>query len=152
MVMKILREMAIANQGRESFNYQLFRRQLDAQTFLKGQEIPLKMRLDVLESFFEPEQKPGATGHKKRVPRIETDDIWTFEKGTLTIVDLSCPFVDADDACALFNIAISLFLKDRHEAGRVLALDEAHKVYHIFQLIQIFFFFSILTLRFAFSF
>ncbi|KAJ5595157.1 uncharacterized protein N7459_001365 [Penicillium hispanicum] len=124
MVMKILREMAIANQGRKSFNYKLFRRRLDEEQFMKGQEVPLKMRLDVLESFFEPEATPGAQGKKSKT---QTDKIWKFEKGTLTIIDLSCPFVDPDDACALFNICISLFLKDRHEAGRVLALDEAHK-------------------------
>ena len=124
--MKILREMAMANQGRETFDYAAFKRRIDQETFLKGQEGPLKIRLEVLESFFEP--GAGHRYHALEKATSSVDDIWNFEKGTLTIIDLSCPFVDADDACALFNICISLFLKDRAEAGRVLALDEAHKV------------------------
>lgn len=120
--MKILREMAISSQGRESFDYEAFRRRVSLETFLPGQKTPLQMRLEVLESFFEPEKTPKT---KK--------NIWKFDKGTLTIIDLSCPFVDSDDACALFNICISFFLKDRHQAGRIIALDEAHKVYMILQ-------------------
>lgn len=124
--MKILRDMAIANQGRESFDYKRFRTQLDAETFLKGQQVPLHMRLDVLESFFEPGVIPQGDGKPCKPSR--TDQIWNFKPGTLTIVDLSCPFVGPEDACALFNICTSLFLRDRHQAGRVLAFDEAHKV------------------------
>lgn len=44
--MKILRDMAIANQGRERFDYGLFRRHLDAETFMKGQQVPLQMRME----------------------------------------------------------------------------------------------------------
>ncbi|KAJ6028587.1 hypothetical protein N7540_004163 [Penicillium herquei] len=119
VVMKILRDMAIENQGRASFNYQHFRKLIDQQDFIKGQEVPLQMRLKVLDSFLEKENPP-----KDSTP---AEEMWKFEKGTLTIIDLSCPFVDPDDACALFNIAISLFLKGRQEAGRIFALDEAHK-------------------------
>jgi len=32
-----------------------------------------------------------------------------FEQGSLTIVDLSCPFVTENDACVLFSICL-LFL------------------------------------------
>lgn len=124
--MKILRDMAIANQGRERFDYSLFRKKLDAEDFLKGQQVPLQMRLDVLESFFEPGTMQNSNGKPTKNSRV--DDIWKFPQGSLTIIDLSCPFVDPDDACALFNICISLVLKDRHESGRILAFDEAHKV------------------------
>jgi len=124
--MKILRDMAIANQGRERFDYGLFRRHLDAENFMKGQQLPLQMRLDVLESFFEPGTMPSGKGKPTKKPRA--DEIWKFPQGSLTIIDLSCPFVGPDDACALFNICISLVLKDRHESGRILAFDEAHKV------------------------
>ncbi|KAJ5495750.1 hypothetical protein N7539_000866 [Penicillium diatomitis] len=124
VVMKILRQMALDNQGRDTFDYKRFRKNLDAESFLKGQNLPLQMRLDVLESFFE----PGAVKPEKGPRRpSRTDKMWNFEPGTLTIVDLSCPFVGPNDACALFNICTSLFLKDRHKTGRVLALDEAHK-------------------------
>jgi hypothetical protein len=60
----------------------------------------------------------------KEVPQ----DIWSFEPGTLTIVDLSSEFVNAGDACALFTVCLDLFMSKRREAGRVLVLDEAHKV------------------------
>jgi len=47
----------------------------------------------------------------------------------LTIVDLSCPFVDSGSACVLFNICIGQFLSaTKAEAvGKVIAVDEAHK-------------------------
>lgn len=85
---------------------------------MRGQDLPLKMRLQLLESFL------ILPGKDKGIPK----DTWKFNPGTLTIIDLSCPFVDADDACALFNICLSLFLENRHEGGRLVALDEAHKV------------------------
>ena len=117
--------MAKANQGRTTFNYNEFKRKIEAEEFVRGQTRPLQMRLDVLESFFE----PGTVVTKgKKKPQKSISDIWQFEKGSLTIVDLSCPFVGPDDACALFNICVSLFLKDRAHAGRMIALDEAHKV------------------------
>ena len=123
--MKILREMARTNQGRGTFNYNEFKRKIEAEEYVRGQTRPLQMRLDVLESFFE----PGTVVTKgKKKPQKSISDIWQFEKGSLTIVDLSCPFVGPDDACALFNICVSLFLKDRAHAGRMIALDEAHKV------------------------
>ncbi|KAJ5717827.1 hypothetical protein N7488_003473 [Penicillium malachiteum] len=120
VIMKILRDMAIANQGRASFNYPVFRQLVDLEDWSKGQEVPLQMRLNVLDSFLEKEV-PGEASS------TSVSDMWKFEKGTVTIIDLSCPFVDPNDACALFNIAISLFLKDRQDAGRIFALDEAHK-------------------------
>lgn len=124
--MKILRGMAIANQGRGGFDYARFKLLLGAEPFIQGQMVPLNMRLQVLESFFEPGSVPGAAPANKL--KKNTKGLSSFDPGTLTIIDLSCPFVGAEDACALFNIALSLFLKGRHEAGRVIAMDEAHKV------------------------
>ena len=53
---------------------------------------------------------------------------WNFEPGILTIVDLSCSFVDDNAACALFNICLELFLESRGSVGRIVVLDKAHKV------------------------
>ncbi|KAJ5669577.1 hypothetical protein N7462_010647 [Penicillium macrosclerotiorum] len=125
MVMKILRDMAITNQGRDTFDYALFKCILEEEEFMKTQQTPLRMRLDGLESFFEPGSVPGAKKNMKASARAETQ--WTFAKGSLTIIDLSSPFIGPDDACALFNICISLFLGDQHQSGRILAFDEAHK-------------------------
>ena len=68
---------------------------------------------------------PAAT--QRAGPSKSQDNIWTFDQGSLTIVDLSCPFVNENDACALFSICLSLFLENRNKVGRVVALDEAHK-------------------------
>ncbi|KAM0703097.1 hypothetical protein Q7P35_009795 [Cladosporium inversicolor] len=62
-------------------------------------------------------------------------DCITVEKGTLTIVDLSDPFVDASTACVLFDICLGIILKRHKEAitankispGLTFTLDEAHK-------------------------
>ena len=53
---------------------------------------------------------------------------WNFEPGGLTIVDLSCPFIDDNAACSLSAICLQLFLNKRENVGMVIALDEAHKV------------------------
>lgn len=49
------------------------------------------------------------------------------QSGQLTIIDLSCPCVTPEMACALFNICLSLFLQQPATMGRIIALDEAHK-------------------------
>ena len=36
--------------------------------------------------------------------------------------------MDDGAACALFNICLALFLENRGDVGRVVVLDEAHKV------------------------
>ena len=41
---------------------------------------------------------------------------------------ISCPFVEEGAACALFNICLELFQEGREDIGRLVALDEAHKV------------------------
>lgn len=65
---------------------------------------------------------------RRQRAQIAKSGIWSFEPGSLTIVDLSCPFVDESTACAMFNICLALFLEDRQKAGRIVVLDEAHKV------------------------
>jgi hypothetical protein len=128
VVMRILRDIAIEAQGAPGLNYLEFRRRLDAECFTGQQNQPLKLRLDLLESFMT--IRKGTSKRQRSAVSKEMDDMsraWQFEPGSLTIVDLSCPFVDANAACALFNITLELFLEHRHSAGRVVALDEAHK-------------------------
>lgn len=115
---QVLRGMAMESQGSRGLNYKLFKQRLESERFSKDQLAPLRLRLQLLESFLDTSPKSSS----------KTADIWEFEKGTLTIVDLSCPFVDENDACALFNICLSLFLENRGTSGRLIALDEAHKV------------------------
>jgi hypothetical protein len=104
------------------------------------------MRLRLLESFLDCDDspppppkapkgkskgkhpKPGSNAPAVSVkgPRPPNDG-WKFDRGSLTIIDLSCPFVDENDACALFNICLGIFLEGRDQGGRIVALDEAHK-------------------------
>ncbi|KAI9926871.1 hypothetical protein MW887_003969 [Aspergillus wentii] len=126
VVIKILREMARTSQGQSHLDYNAFKRRLEKEDFLTRQNAPLNMRLEVLESFFEPGTVVGSGGKQKNPAKALSDDLWDFPKGSLTIVDLSCPFIGPDDTCTLFNICVSLFLKGRADAGQIIALDEAH--------------------------
>ncbi|MCJ1437268.1 hypothetical protein MMC27_006654 [Xylographa pallens] len=164
VIHRILRQMAIESQGAKGLDYNKFRYRLALEGFSRDQNGPLKLRLDLLESFMDEQRKPPSVyvppprpvfaatkaGRKserawdteqennksrfdqekleKEKARIETKrKTWSFQPGSLTIVDLSCPFVDDSAACALFTICLELFLENRGDVGRVVALDEAHK-------------------------
>lgn len=51
-----------------------------------------------------------------------------FAAGQLTIIDLSDPFIDPASACGLFEIVTRLFVRAELGTGKVLVVDEAHKV------------------------
>jgi cation transport regulator ChaB len=130
VVNKVLREMA--EEGKE-LTFSAFKYQLNSQNFAKGQSGPLNMRLRLLESFLDIDHddffSPWAPRRSNTNREKTTGNVaWEFKKGTLTIIDLSCPFVDENDACALFNICLGIFLERRDKGGRIIALDEAHKV------------------------
>ncbi|GJN70693.1 hypothetical protein PLIIFM63780_002717 [Purpureocillium lilacinum] len=131
VVTRILRQLRIAQQNANStFNYGAFKHFLEAEDLTPGQWCPLQQRLDTLESFMASEQVSGGPGggkKKKAVVSVRRGTDWTPRAGQLTIVDLSCPCVTAEAACALFNICLSLFLEQASTIGRVVALDEAHK-------------------------
>ncbi|KAK8196093.1 hypothetical protein M8818_007246 [Zalaria obscura] len=55
-------------------------------------------------------------------------DTFKTQPGTLTIVDLSDPFLDDSTACVLFDVCLTAFEQSRPASGLVVALDEAHKV------------------------
>ena len=113
--------MAKEAQGAPGLDYQRFKHNIHTKGLSDKQTDPLRLRLDLLESFMDME--PKTKGVKK-----SGKDIWKFEAGSLTIVDLSCPFVEDASACVLFDICLALFLEQSGEVGRVVALDEAHKV------------------------
>ncbi|KAG5975974.1 hypothetical protein E4U55_007517 [Claviceps digitariae] len=121
---RILKDMRIEQQKTGGhFNYRAFKQALTNEKFSKDQNGPLMQRLETLESFLAQEQvgfRYGAAGK-------DTATQWEGKPGQLTIVDLSCPCVTAESACALFNICLSLFLEQNTKTGRVVALDEAHK-------------------------
>lgn len=107
----ILRELG-ENYTFEKFMSELSIRKRD---LLPTQEQALKQRMDLLESFLEKERsKLGAS------PR--------FAPGQLTIIDLTDPFIDPSSACGYFEILTRLFVRAKIDSGKVLVVDEAHKV------------------------
>jgi len=90
--------------------------------------MPLHQRLDTLESFMPHSQRSANAQPKQGKGNESSGSNWSVQAGTLTIVDLSCPCVTAESACSLFNMCLSLFLEQHTTVGRVIGLDEAHKV------------------------
>lgn len=109
---RILREMALTNKGR--FNYFEFRQRLKDLRLDRTQTPFLEQRLDLLDSFLDLKGADQTGGDY-------------FVDGGVTILDLSCPFMDQDTACILFRIAIDLFLHSHPSRGKMIVADEAHK-------------------------
>ena len=114
------------NEDNKGLNYEDFIEKLELEKFNDGQRTMLHTRLRLLESFMLLPWLDDDDAHARA--RIAKPGIWSFKRGSLTIVDLSCPFVDESAACAMFDICLALFLDGRNEAGLIVALDEAHKV------------------------
>jgi hypothetical protein len=85
-------------------------------TFNPAQLAGLEQRMALLTSFMDPNNK----GLSQFRPR--------FAAGQLSIVDLSDPFIDPTSACGLFEIITRLFVRADVGTGKVLVVDEAHKV------------------------
>ena len=117
---------------KKGFDYSLFVTKIQNENFNTAQWAGLNLRLNLLESFM----RSRGSGKKKdkwlQALNIREEknlkQAWNFESGGLTIVDLSCPFVDESVACALFTVCLQLFLDSRGDVSRIIALDEAHKV------------------------
>lgn len=121
LLYKILRDMSRENKGASGIDYVDFKSRLQKQGFSGSQMGPLRLRLALLEEFL--------LGSEQSTQSADIlDSVFNSAQGSLTIIDLSCPFVNENDACALFTICLSLFMENRGQCGRVLALDEAHKV------------------------
>jgi hypothetical protein len=117
VVQQILRSM-----GNQEFDYKAFKGALTQKSteFTPQQKAPLNLRIQLLESILVECQKgqASASGSIKK----------HFKQGVLTIVDLTDPFLNAASASALFDIVLSLYLESEIPTGKLLVLDEAHKV------------------------
>ncbi len=132
------------NDDAHGINFADFEKRIEAITPIGNQRAMLDSRINLLRGFFlKPNAGKPQKGKRKAPENQQEKDqadvdqyladnanktIWDFKAGELTIVDLSCPFVEEGAACALFNICLSLFLEGRQDIGRLVALDEAHKV------------------------
>lgn len=109
-VLRILRGMATKN---VRFDYNEFKQRITLARFEPVQQNLLDMRLDVLESFLD------LTG--------TFNNEMLFEPGEITIMDMSCPFVDVNTACIMFRCGLQHYLQSQ-ASGKLVVLDEAHKV------------------------
>ena len=132
-----LRAMAMNDEDTRGVNFADFEKRIEAVAPNENQRTMLNSRIKILRSFFQPETGNTQKGKKKDIDQAavdkyladkKDDTIWNFKPGELTIVDLSCPFIEEGAACALFNICLELFQEGREDTGRLVALDEAHKV------------------------
>ncbi|KAB8259072.1 hypothetical protein BDV32DRAFT_159466 [Aspergillus pseudonomiae] len=110
-VVRVLREMAIENKG-GNFDYLDFRRRLDNLNLNRMQTPFLHQRLDLLDSYLDLKGEHNGD---------------YFTDGGITILDLSCPFMDQAATCILFRIAIDIFLHAHPSRGKMIVADEAHK-------------------------
>lgn len=123
VIQRILRQMAASGQGR-GFNYGDFIRILDTASLTADQQRPMRLRLELLQSFMR--WPPTKSDLKKKTLR----SLLNLQAGSLTIVDLSDPFVDDATVCMLFDICLSIAKERRPRCGLAIALDEAHKYMH----------------------
>ncbi|KAF2871091.1 hypothetical protein BDV95DRAFT_494743 [Massariosphaeria phaeospora] len=107
-VQGILRSMAEEGRG---FNYMQFKKRLEQCNFNPAQKQMLDMRLGQLDSFLD-------LGNTFQEPQ--------YRPGEITIMDMSCPFVDANTACIMFKLGLQRYLQSR-ASGKMVVLDEAHK-------------------------
>lgn len=138
LISRILRELRLEQQQKKtSFSYSLFKQKVSSVQITPAQMSPLNQRLDTLESFM-PKSQTKAQFYSSSFSRSsnlssvsnkseEKGNDWSSKPGTLTILDLSCPCVTSESACALFNMCLELFLEKSNDVGRIVALDEAHK-------------------------
>lgn len=98
----------------EHYTYHRFLESLEEKkkTFSSVQKAHLEQRMGLL----------------KRFTSTATQERARFASGQITIVDLSDPFIDPKSACGLFEIVIRLFVRAGVNTGKVLLVDEAHKV------------------------
>lgn len=111
----IIASQSILRELGENYTYSAFQKKLDEckKSFNPQQLAGLEQRMALLRSFID---KKGYNKH----PR--------FAPGQLTIIDLSDPFIDPAAASGLFEIITRLFVRADVGTGKVLVVDEAHKV------------------------
>ncbi|KAL8766352.1 MAG: hypothetical protein Q9203_006369 [Teloschistes exilis] len=149
-VCKVLRELGLEHNGNPDLIYSRFLAKLSASDFTPAQKGPLNLRKQLVESFLDgllenygirffekspPKKLKGSSGQREMLrweneqkeKRAAQPDMWASGAGSLTIVDLSDPFVDETGACDMFNICLELFLENHRKGHTLIALDEAHK-------------------------
>jgi hypothetical protein len=108
----------------EDFTFTRFKEKIEMRkkSFNSSQKSGLEQRMALLESFLH-SPAAGKFGYYNKV----TSHL-RFTFGQLTIVDLSDRLIDHYIASALFDIVVRNFERADVGTGKVLLVDEAHKV------------------------
>ena len=112
----------------EDFTFTRFKEKLEIskKSFNFSQKSGLEQRMALLDSFLHT-PVTGKFGYYNKVTSC-----LRFTSGQLTIVDLSDRLIDHYIASALFDIVVRNFERADVGTGKVLLVDEAHKVTSIF--------------------
>jgi hypothetical protein len=123
VIQKILREM---NEAEMPFSFDEFEHLLSIQqkSFAPSQTNMLHQRMEILRSF---RHRPRLNKKGKQVQEPDAPNVFKPDPKTLTIVDLTDPFIDKATACVLFNICLELFKENKPKDGIAIVLDEAHR-------------------------
>lgn len=119
--------MLISYNKSDGYNIQSILRDL-------GENYTYKAFLEILEErkkSFSPIQKSHLDQRMALLKTFTSTSVresQRFAGGQLTIVDLTDPFIDPKSACGLFEIVTRLFVRAEVGTGKVLVVDEAHKV------------------------
>jgi hypothetical protein len=91
-----------------------------------AQKAGLRQRLDLLQTFTRQTRSLPMANMSRNTVVVRDEE--RFAPGMITVMDLSDPFVDPPLAGAIFEICIRLFQRASVDTGKVLVVDEAHKV------------------------
>ena len=118
----ILRELG------DDYSYSAFMKQLEEKKkeMNPAQKAGLKQRLDLLQTFTRQTRSVPLANSSRNTVTLREEE--RFAAGMITIIDLSDPFVDPALAGAIFEICIRIFQRASVDTGKVLVVDEAHKV------------------------
>jgi hypothetical protein len=118
----VLRELG------DDYTYSAFMRQLEEKKkdMNPAQKAGLRQRLDLLQTFTRQTRSLPLANASRNTASMREEE--RFVSGMITIIDLSDPFVDPPLAGAIFEICIRLFQRASVDTGKVLVVDEAHKV------------------------
>ena len=111
VVCRVLRQIAMASQGENGFNFDYFQKRLNLEPFNPAQFAMLETRLELLKDFVQPHTDPKLLNnpsikpqfaksnkgkeqeriwenneHHKRQAAMVMEDSWSFKPGSLTIV------------------------------------------------------------------
>ena len=108
----------------EDFTFTQFKEKIEIRkkSFNSSQKSGLEQRMALLESFLH----SSGTGRFGSYNKVTSS--LRFGSGQLTIVDLSDRLIDHHIASALFDIVVRNFERADVGTGKVLLVDEAHKV------------------------